>query len=316
MRNTAFPCNFNTGYNKNAACMKRMVHISAGLFIASALMFFLASGALSAAGVSRSGQKRKSAAETDVFMSEDFSNLRNWMPYNLFKKKKETLYAPDVKDGVQCVKAQSDRSASALVYKKEFDVYKYPIVKWKWMVGNIYPNGNLEKKSGNDSPARLYILFKYNPKKAGFFTRLKYAMAKMIYGVYPPGSNLCYLWANHRHRKKILTSPAWKYSKDIVIEAGASRLNEWRHEEVDIPEDYRAAFGKDPPRMAAIAIMDNSDNTKGKSTSWFGPIEISGPGVAASGPAPEGADGRTVPSITRLLPSALQNGTNRNRSQN
>ena len=241
-------------------------------------------------------------------MSEDFSDLSGWMPYRLFKKKNETVYSLAVKNGVQCVMAQSDCSASALVYKKEFDVYKYPVVKWEWMVKNVYPGGNLKKKSGNDSPARLYVLFKYNPKKAGFFTRIKYSMAKMIYGVYPPGSNLCYLWADRAGGERIFTSPAWKYSKDVVLEAGAARSNEWRREKVNVLEDYRAAFGKDPPRMAAIAIMNNSDNTGGKSTSWFGPIEISGLPEAAG---PNSANGQTAPALsnkTGPLPASPENG--------
>ncbi len=209
-----------------------------------------------------------------LFLSEDFRSLKGWMPYRLFKKKNNTLYTLDVKDGVHCVRAKSDDSSSALVYKKEFDVYKFPIVKWRWMVANLYQGGDIKKKSTNDSPARLYILFKYNPKKAGFFTRIKYAIAKKIYGVYPPGSNLCYLWADEPHKKRIITSPAWSASKDIVLESGPAHLNGWRHERVNILDDYKAAFGKNPPHTAAIAIMNNSDNMGGKATSWFGPIEI------------------------------------------
>ena len=218
-----------------------------------------------------------SCGKANVFLSADFNSLDGWMPYRLFKKKKETLYTLDTKDGEPCVRAESDGSSSALVYKKEFDVYEFPLVKWKWMVANLYPGGDIKKKSKNDSPARLYILFKYNPKKAGFFTRLKYSIAKKIYGVYPPGSNLCYLWANRPHRERIITSPAWKYSKDIILESGPEHLNEWREERINILDDYRAAFGKDPPHTAAIAIMNNSDNMGGKATSWFGHIEIYGP---------------------------------------
>ncbi len=223
------------------------------------------------------------ATKVNVFMSEDFSSLDGWMPYRLFKNKKQTVYTLDVKDSKHCVRAKSDDSSSALAYKKEFDVYEFPVVKWEWMVANLYPDGNIKKKSRNDSPARLYILFKYNPKKAGFFTRLKYSIAKKIYGVYPPGSNLCYLWANRPHKERIITSPAWGNSKDIVLESGPEHLNEWMKERINIVDDYRAAFGKDPPHTAAIAIMNNSDNMGGKATSWFGPIEISGPIENSSG---------------------------------
>ena len=270
-----------------------------GLFLAPVLLFFLAAGVAPAASTGAGSQ-----AKTKIFLQEDFSSLGGWMPFCFFKKKKPTLYLPDVKDGMHCVKAQSDRSSSALVYKKEFDVYKYPVVKWEWMVGNIYPRGDLEKKSANDSPARLYILFKYDPEKAGFFTRLKYTMAKMIYGMYPPGSSLCYLWASHPHERRILASPAWKYCKDIVLEGGPEYLNQWREEKINILEDYRAVFGKDPPRMAAIAIVNNSDNLGGKSTSWFGDIEITAP-EDSGGDHPEQAGGAGGPEQAGLKNTPL-----------
>jgi hypothetical protein len=257
-----------------------MIGIISSLFIVSVLLTFLAAGALAGDMTDTAGQAKK------IFLAEDFSNLSGWTPFCFLKGKKPTKYAPDVKDGVHCVQAQSDCSSSALVYKKEFDVYEYPAVKWKWMISNIYPKGDVKKKSANDSPARLYILFKYNPKNADFFTRLKYSMARMAYGTYPPGSSLCYLWANHRHKERILTSPTWKYCKNIVLEGGTEYLNRWREEKINILDDYRAAFGKDPPRMAAIAIVNNSDNLRGASTSWFGSIEIT---------APEESVGQTEP---------------------
>ncbi|MDA8088997.1 MAG: DUF3047 domain-containing protein [Nitrospiraceae bacterium] len=236
-------------------------------------LFFLAVTALWA-GTAPIAPAAPEEKTNDVFMHEDFRSLDNWMPYRLFKNKKETVYTPGIKNGVSCVKAESDGSSSALAYKKEFDVYEFPVVKWKWMVANLYPKGNIKKKATNDSPARLYILFKYEPSKAGFFKRIEYALAKTKFGIYPPGSSLCYLWGNHPHKERIITSPAWKNSKDVVLEGGPEHLNEWREEQINIVADYRAAFGIDPPHTAAIAIMNNSDNMGGKATSWFGPIEV------------------------------------------
>ncbi|MDA8171878.1 MAG: DUF3047 domain-containing protein [Nitrospiraceae bacterium] len=217
------------------------------------------------------------AAPERVFISEDFSSLDNWVPFPLFKGRKCTLYTCAVEDGQKCVKAESDCSVSALALDKEFDVYQFPVIRWKWKITALYPNGDIEKKNLNDAPARLYILFKYNPQKAGFFTKLKYSLAKKIYGMYPPQSSLCYVWANRPYNKRVLTSPAWGRSKNIILEAGVKHLDEWRQEQVNILEDYRAAFGKDPPHMAVLAIMDSSQHTCGKSVSYFGGLEISGP---------------------------------------
>ena len=48
----------------------------------------------------------------------------------------------------------------------------------------------------------------------------------------------------------------------------------FRSQEVNILEDYKAAFGKDPPEIASIAIMNDSDNTKESSISYVDYIVI------------------------------------------
>lgn len=215
------------------------------------------------------------AFNSGAIIQEDFRNLDDWKPLRFDKAKKNTVYTPTEEDGATCLKAQSDRSASALLCKTEFDVYKYPIVRWRWKVSNIYEKGDIRKKQGNDSPARLFVMFKYNPKRAGFFTKIKYSVAKKIYGRYPPQSALCYIWANKPHKENIIPSPSFGQIKYIVLEAGGGQVGKWRDEEVNILEDYKKAFGKMPPHTAAaIAFMDDSDNTGGSSTAWLSGLDV------------------------------------------
>ncbi|MCK5347452.1 MAG: DUF3047 domain-containing protein, partial [Candidatus Heimdallarchaeota archaeon] len=69
-----------------------------------------------------------------------------------------------------------------------------------------YRNGNAKTKEGDDYPIRIYVIFKYDPKRAGFFEKLKYNSAKLVYGEYPPHSALNYIWANKEHKERIITS--------------------------------------------------------------------------------------------------------------
>jgi hypothetical protein len=39
-------------------------------------------------------------------------------------------------------------------------------------------------------------------------------------------------------------------------------------------EDYRKAFGAEPPLMAGIAIMTDADNTEESATAWYGDIRF------------------------------------------
>ncbi len=214
------------------------------------------------------------AENSTAIIQENFENLNDWKPLCFYKTRKETTYEATVDNGITCLKAQSDRSASALLCNKEFDVYQYPIVKWRWKVSNVYKKGDIRKKERSDSPARLFIMFKYDPQKAGFFTRVKYLLAKQIYGRYPPESALCYIWANKPHKNRIIPSPSFEQLRYIVLEAGEEQIGRWRDEEINIVNDYKKAFGKVPPETAGISFMNNSDNTAESSTSWLSSLEV------------------------------------------
>jgi hypothetical protein len=227
-------------------------------------------------------------ASDSAVIRENFANLDNWKPLCFDKTKKDTYYSAAQEDGITCLKAESSGSSSAILCNKEFNIYQYPVVRWKWKVSNVYAKGDIRKKTDNDSPARLYVMFRYDPEKADFFTRLKYSLAKKIYGQYPPRYALCYTWANRPHKEKILPSPGFGEIKYVVLEAGSEQAGKWRAEEVNILEDFRKAFGKAPPATAAISFMNDSDNTGESSTAWLSSLEVLGnpgrcnePGIAA-----------------------------------
>ncbi|MCK5347451.1 MAG: DUF3047 domain-containing protein [Candidatus Heimdallarchaeota archaeon] len=60
----------------------------------------------------------------------------------------------------------------------------------------------------------------------------------------------------------------------IILEKGVSKVAKWETEEVNIITDYQWAFGKRPPAVASIAIMNDSDNTGEKSVSYVDYMEI------------------------------------------
>ena len=51
-------------------------------------------------------------------------------------------------------------------------------------------------------------------------------------------------------------------------------MGKWIMEEVNILEDYKKAFGKNPPKKASLAIMSDSDNTGESATAWIDFIEL------------------------------------------
>ncbi len=213
----------------------------------------------------------QSSGGEETFLSEEFHNLDNWEPFYFPEIKSHSTYT--IIDG-DILKTESRASASALIYKTQFNVYDYPMLEWRWKVENIYLKGDAKKKSGDDYPIRLYVMFKYDPAKAGILKKLKYETAKALYGQYPPHSTLNYIWANKSRSEKILTNSYADEAKMIQVEQSTQKLNRWLVEQANIVEDYSRAFGEEPPAVASLAILNDSDNTGERSISYLDYIKI------------------------------------------
>ena len=206
---------------------------------------------------------------------EEFDTLAHWKPLTFPKIPRHSIYAIQ-KDGAGSIlAATADNSASGLIYTGTFNIYKTPIIKWKWKVSNIYRTGDEKKKSGDDYPLRIYVVFKYDPEKAGIFEKAQYNAVKLIYGDYPPHSSLNYIWANKKYPQRILPNTYTARAQMILLQKGPERTGQWIEESVNALADYRKAFGTDPPLEAGIAIMADADNTKEKATGYVDYIEVS-----------------------------------------
>ena len=109
------------------------------------------------------------------------------------------------------------------------------------------------------------------------FERAQYGAAKLLYGEYPPHSSLSYIWANKKYPERILQSPYTAKAQMILLQKGGERAGLWIEEKVNALEDYRKAFGTDPPGEASLAIMSDADNTGEKATAYVAYISVSAP---------------------------------------
>ncbi len=211
----------------------------------------------------------------EPYISIEFNSLEGFEPLLFPKIPVHTEYSIMSTGGDSYLVAFSNSSASALVYTREFDVYEYPVLSWRWRVSNVYKNGHAGIKSGDDFPARVYVMFAFDPKEATLWQRMVYSTLKAVYGKYPPQSTLNYIWANRPHEARYITSPYTKKSKMVVMQEGPAKDPQaWAHEIVNVVNDYRAAFGKSPPRMARLAVMSDADNTKESATAHFDSITV------------------------------------------
>jgi len=208
-------------------------------------------------------------------ITEGFQDLEAWEPLAFEKIERHSEYSAVRFDGRQVLKAVSDSSASGIVHSRTFDVFSSPQLTWTWRVDSIYAKGNAERKSGDDYPLRLYVLFEYDPDQAGLGQRITYGLLKTVYGEYPPHSSLNYIWANRQHEQAVLINQYTDKAMMIPVQAGPDRVGEWLTETRNIVEDYRMAFGEEPPAKARLAVMNDSDDTGEASTAYLDWVRVS-----------------------------------------
>jgi hypothetical protein len=216
------------------------------------------------------------AAEGDVLLREEFTSLEAWRPLTFPKIPRHSTYSVVTDPGRSefWLKAESDGSASGIVWRERYDIYAYPRLRWRWRVENVYARGDATKKSGDDYPLRLYVMFQYDPATASAGKRFKYGFARAAYGEYPPDSGLNYVWESRESPAEFVVSPYTESMMMFLKEQGAAKVGQWVEEEADVLADYRRAFGKDPPRTVSLAVMNDSDNTGEKAVSFIDWIEI------------------------------------------
>lgn len=231
-------------------------------------MFALHCCFLLVAGTSHSQEK-------SVLFREEFRSLDHWKPVFLSKTKRPTKYTIEVDHQGHYLKAESNASASAILHQSVFSVYEFPQIRWQWKIMNVYERGNVGTKAGDNSPLRIYVLFQYDPEKASSIEKAVYHIARFIHGEYPPYAALCYFWASQPTDKgSISTSPHEQRVKMIALQGGTDKIGTWQEERINILDDYRKAFGKEPPPMANIGIMNDSDYTGERSVAYVRLLEV------------------------------------------
>ena len=153
-------------------------------------------------------------------------------------------------------------------------MYDYPKIRWRWKISNVNEKGDGRTNANDDYPIRIYVLFEYEPQRAGALDKIKYGLAKAIYGEYPPHSAINYVWSSVAWGVPFITSPRTDKVKVVALESGAKKAGTWQEEEVDALQDYRRMFGAEPPAKASLGIMSDSDNTAEHAISFISFVEI------------------------------------------
>jgi hypothetical protein len=218
------------------------------------------------------------AASLDVApfsrMEEGGTVGQGWQPLEFRKIERRTRYAL-VRDGDAVVlRADADASASGVVHRLDGPAAARPMLSWRWKIADVVTAGDPRRKDGDDYAARVYVTFRYDPSRVSAVERAKYALAKQLDGEYPPHAGLTYVWDARLPPGTVLPNAYTDRVRMIVVRSGAAEAGRWVAETRNVLEDYRRAFGEEPPPVSGIAVMTDTDQTGGRATAWYGDIRF------------------------------------------
>jgi hypothetical protein len=152
--------------------------------------------------------------------------------------------------GNHVLHALADSAASGLYKKWKFNPEDWPVLTWRWKVAQIPDTGDERFKETDDYGARVYVVF---PQFLFWKSR-----------------TISYIWARHLPKEASCPNP-WmpKNEMMLAVESGNDSLGHWIQEKRNIYEDYKKLFGSDPPRVGAIAVLTDSDNTGGVAEAFY-----------------------------------------------
>lgn len=166
----------------------------------------------------------------------------------------ETRYALDPDAGRPAVRADSSASASGLVREIDVDLETTPVLRWSWKVGNLLEGVDETVRSGDDYPARVYVVFSdgrwWDPRPL----------------------SLSYVWSSTQAR-----GSSWPnaYTGRVVMVAlrdATDAVGTWVEERRNVRDDIRRLFGEEVRTLRAVAIMTDTDNSGQRATAWYGDI--------------------------------------------
>ena len=157
-------------------------------------------------------------------------------------------------DGRLAARLHSERASFAIHRDVVVELREFPYLSWTWKVTRLPAGGDVREAARDDQAAQLYVIFPRWPSPR---------TASDVIG---------YVWDSRAPAGTRIKHPRADNVRIVVVESGPARLGEWRTYERNVAADYTALFGRQPPRVGKVAVMVDSNDTRGEAEALFGDL--------------------------------------------
>lgn len=168
----------------------------------------------------------------------------------------KTSYQMITENGQTVLHAEAEAAASGLFKEVTVDLTTHPCLNWQWKVVKGHPPLAERTKNGDDYAARVYVIVKGG---------LAFWKTKAIN----------YVWASTEKKGAIWPNAfAGKSAMLMAVRSQEDSTNTWYQEKRNVYEDLQQIFGEEIKNIQAVAIMTDSDNSKGSVRASYGDISF------------------------------------------
>lgn len=178
-------------------------------------------------------------------------------------------------DGVHVLRARADASYANLVHELPPGTVATRLA-WRWRTERVIEVADLTRKSGDDVPARVCALFDLPLERLSAGDRFRIRLGRTLFDPKLPAAAICYVWDDKLAAGTWLTNAYTDRVRMLVLRQGAT--GRWFDESRDLRADFAAAFPQEGkgglPRLAAVALSADADNTGSSALSYFGDVVL------------------------------------------
>lgn len=189
-----------------------------------------------------------------------------------FPGKQPSHFRYERKDGRDAMSVTSSSSASMVRQLLRVEPDELASVRFSWKVPELIAQADMALREADDSPVRVVLVFEGDRSKFSSKNAMLSELARALTGEELPYATLMYVWCNTRAPGTVIVNPRTDRIRKLVVESGAGKLRQWVDYERDIRADYEKTFGEAPGALVGIGLMTDSDNTRSKTSAWYGPV--------------------------------------------
>ncbi len=180
-------------------------------------------------------------------------------------------------DGRSALRIEANASYGNLLQRIDRSPGKGQL-SWQWRLEAVNALADLRRKEADDTSVKVCALFDLPLERVPFLERQLLRLARASSGSDLPAATVCYVWDDKLPVGTRIDNAYSRRVRYLVLRSGLPAKTQWFNERRDIGADFLALFGDESagevPRLKAIAVGADADNTGGRSVAFIADLKL------------------------------------------